>query len=850
MLRRVIRHVSLRFLVTTLLVSLLTVMAGMTWLLTFRNGRASVRELADHFGRLSMIDIRQHLEAYLSIPDTLNEINSYAFSEGSSGETVPSSVLAARFAEEIFRHQTVMSIAYASERGSYVGMTRGAEQVPLSLGLADESTGGRLVGYFSDARGFRGPEFDRSAGFFDSRQRPWYVAALHSSGPAWTPVYQWLTGDAGIDLVTAVHDSRGAFRGVLDTSLTLEGIGAFLQGVLPTPHSQAFIMEPSGLLIGASAEASPYLHASGDLLRMSALDSDDPVLRASAQHVAAALSRGDTLDVERQMDFKLGGERHVMRAGRYRDSRGLDWLFAEVIPESDFAQPVYDDMRSTMVFAGLFLLVSVVLSLLLARRVTDPLKALTAAARRTGRGEFADLPVSGTREVSQLAASFNAMASRLERSFRSLAQSERRYRAIFHRSAVSLLEADVSRLHVALQELAARGITDVEGFLRGDREYLKAALEMIHIVDANETAVELLGAASRDDLLGPLKVQLDEEAMRGLVPAAIAGARKGRQQGLETRITTLCGATRDIILSLYVPAEDEEIANTLISVVDITERTQAERERAALQEELRQAQKVETVGRLAGGIAHDINNLLTPILAGAEMLSMEFQAGGGTEAGGGAGAERAGAERVEAERAGAERAETARQVLGSANRIRELTRKLLAFSRKQALERHAVRLDTVTADFLALLRRMLRPGTDLRLLTGEDTRPALVDVGQVEQVLMNLVLNAQDAMPGGGTVTLDVRNAEEAVAGSPVRGEDPRKYVAVTVTDTGSGMDATVREHLFEPFFTTKAPGKGTGLGLSTVYGIVRQHGGHILVDSDPGWGTRFRILFPCGEEA
>jgi len=828
MIRSVIRRVSLRFLVTAMLVSLLTVMAGMTWLLTYRNGRASLGELKDHFGRLSMIDIRQNLEAYLSIPDLLNEINSYPFSEG-SWETVPSSVIAGRFASEIFRHETVMSIAYASERGSYVGMTRGAEQVPLSLGVADPSTDGRLVGYVSDTQGFRGPEFDRSPGPFDPRQRPWYAAALSSPGPVWTPVYQWLTGEAGIDLVTAVHDSRGVFRGVLDTSLTLEGIGAFLQGVLPTPHSQAFIMEPSGLLIGASGEVSPYLHSNGGLMRLSALDSSDPVIRASAQRIAAALSRGDTLDVEKQMDFDLGGKRHVMRAGRYRDSRGLDWLFAEVIPESDFAQPLYDDMRSTAVFVAVFLLASVLLSLLLAGRVTDPLKALTAAARRTGRGEFADLPVSGTREVSQLAASFNAMASRLERSFHSLAQSERRYRAIFHRSAVSLLEADVSRLHDALQELAARGITDVESFLRGDRDYLQAALKMIHIVDANETAVELLGAASRDDLLGPLKVQLDEEAMRGLVPSAIAGARKGRQQGLETRITTLSGATREIILSLYVPAEDEELANTLISVVDITQRSQAERERAALQEELRQAQKVETVGRLAGGIAHDINNLLTPILAGAEMLSMESGAAGEAEA---------------------ERAETARQVLGSANRIRELTRKLLAFSRKQALERHAVHLDRVTGDFLALLRRMLRPGIDLRLVTGEDTRPALVDVGQVEQVLMNLVLNAQDAMPAGGTVTLDVRNAEEAGVGSRLRGADPRMYVAVTVTDTGSGMDATVREHLFEPFFTTKAPGKGTGLGLSTVYGIVRQHDGHILVDSDPGWGTRFRILFPCVQGA
>jgi len=815
-----VSRLSLRTVVTTVLVSLLTVMAGITWLLTYRNGRASVAELADHFSSLSMREIRQHLAAYLSVPAFLNEDNQDAFFD-SSAQAVSSAALARRFARQLVRHETVMSIAFANEKGEYVGVARGVDEVALSLGIADRSTGGYLVGYRSDTQGFRGPEFDRSKGPFDPRQRPWFAAALETNVPTWTPVYQWLTGDAGIDLVTTVRDSRGVFRGVLDTSLTLEGIGAFLNGVLPTSHSQAFIMESSGLLIGSSGTVSPYLHTSGVLQRLSAADSADPVVRAAAQRISVALARGETMQIEKQMTFSLEGKRQVLRAGRFHDEQGLDWLFAEVIPESDFAQPLYDDMRSTAVFVAMFLLISVVVSLLLAQRVTDPLKLLTAAARRLGRGEFVDLPVSGTREVSELSATFNEMSSRLEKSFGSLAQSESRYRAIFHRSAVCLMEADITLLHAELQDLAAQGISDLEGFLRQNREYLLGVLEMIRVVDANQTAVDLLGAASRAELLGPLRVRFEDHALHDVIPGVIANTRKGRQQGLETRITTGSGKTLDVILNLYVPSEDEVLSNMLISAVDITQRNQAERERAVLQEELRQAQKVETIGRMAGGIAHDINNLLTPVLAGAELMSQEDL--------------------------GAERVDVAQQVLGSANRIRELTRKLLAFSRKQPLKPEVVRLETVTADFQALLRRMLKPGIELRFLSAEDTRPARVDVGQFEQVLMNLVLNSQDAMPTGGTITMDVRNAEEAGAGSRVRGADPRNFVAVTVTDTGCGMDASVREHLFEPFFTTKAPGKGTGLGLSTVYGIVRQHGGHILVDSDPGWGTRFLILFPAG---
>jgi signal transduction histidine kinase len=969
MLGRVFGRFTLSFVVTTVLVLLLTVMAGMTWLLTFRNGQASIRELADHFGRLSMQDIRRQLEGYLSVPPLINDINSYPF-EADQEEPLSAAALAHRFAAELIRFGSVVSIAYANEQGEYVGMARGAEDVPFSLGVSDASTGGHLAGFRSDSEGHRGAEFDRSEGPFDSRVRPWYSAAIEAKGPVWTPVYLWLTGDAGIDLVMPVRDFHGAFRGVLDTSLTLEGMGKFLQGVRPTPHSQAFIMERSGLLVAASDVATPYRHVEGALQRFSALDSTDPVIRAAARRIMAAVADGESLDIEKQYEVTLRGSRQVVRAGRFGDRQGLDWFFAEVIPESEFAQPIYDDVRSTAVFVALFLLAAAAAGLLLARRIAAPLRLLTATARSMGSGDLAvQIPVTGTWEVSQLSASFNSMAAQLRQSFGSLAESESRYRtfvaassagifrfearepmpmslsedeqvqwfyrsfflaecnemaagmfgadgaehilgqgpeiwlprtdpsslaylrrmmrlpssvsseelirldrrgvmrtlltsvttvvearsvqrlwgvfrdvteqraneealrrsearlrSIFHRSAVSFLEADFSALHAAVEDLAAGGVTDVEAFLRENPEFVKKALRCIRIVDANETAVELLGARSREELLGPLNVHFHPDAYSRVLPSAIANAQAGRQHDLETSLTTGSGVTLDVIIHFYVPDEHDALANMLISVVDITKRTQAERERLALQEELRQAQKVETMGRLAGGISHDINNLLTPILAGGELLLMDEP--------------------------GVDRRDTAGQVLSAANRIRELTRKLLAFSRKQDLQREVVRLDDVAADFQMLMRRMLRANVDLRFLRGEPTDAVQVDVGQVEQVLMNLVLNAQDAMPAGGTVTIEVRNTEEAGERAQARGVQPGRYVALTVTDTGNGMDAAAQEHLFEPFFTTKDRGKGTGLGLSTVYGIVRQHGGHILVDSDPGWGTRFRILIPRHEPA
>jgi len=595
-------------------------------------------------------------------------------------------------------------------------------------------------------------------------------------------------------------------------------MGGFLSSIRATAHSAAFIVERSGMLVAASGIDTPYRSSGESLQRLAAASSSDPLIRAGGARLMTALQDGESFDAERQFAFRIGHARHLMRAARFRGGPGLDWYFAEVIPESDFAGPIYADMRSTAVFVALLLAASLAVTLALARRISAPLKLLTGMVRGMESGDLSvEFPVTGTREVSQLSDSFNAMAARLRRSFGSLAESEARYRAIFHRSAVSLIEADVSELHAALEGLATRGITDVERYLRENRDFLIDALRSIRIIDANETAVELLGAGSRDELLGPLDVRFDEQALSALLPAAVANAVKGRQQGLETSLTTRTGASIDVILNLYVPAEDDVLANMLISVVDITARTRAERERAALQEQLRQVQKVETIGRLAGGIAHDINNLLTPILAGAELLGLP----------------------------GVDQEETAQQILGAANRVRELTRKLLAFSRKQELHREVVRLGTVVDDFQALLRRLVRREIDLRVLVRDEVDPVRVDVGQVEQVLMNLALNAQDAMPSGGTLTIDVHNVDldEELARS--RGAEPGRYVALAVTDTGFGMEAATLQHLFEPFYTTKQPGKGTGLGLSTVYGIVRQHGGHILVDSGPDRGTRFQIFFP-----
>lgn len=246
-----------------------------------------------------------------------------------------------------------------------------------------------------------------------------------------------------------------------------------------------------------------------------------------------------------------------------------------------------------------------------------------------------------------------------------------------------------------------------------------------------------------------------------------------------------------------------------------------------LEEQLRQSQKMEAVGRLAGGIAHDFNNLLTAIIGNAELLADDL-----------------GASQPLVN-------EGLEEIRLAADRAAGLTRQLLAFSRQQVLEPTILDLREVVETTASLLRRLI--GEDVELVTnaGDATSRVLADRGQIDQVLMNLAVNARDAMPMGGTLTIDVTTKLVVDTYASEHPEmPPGRYVAVTVSDTGHGMDADTRAQIFEPFFTTKPVGIGTGLGLATVYGIVTQSGGHIVVDSEPGRGTTFTVLLPQAEAA
>jgi len=261
-----------------------------------------------------------------------------------------------------------------------------------------------------------------------------------------------------------------------------------------------------------------------------------------------------------------------------------------------------------------------------------------------------------------------------------------------------------------------------------------------------------------------------------------------------------------------------DVANTLAGIVV---RNRTEEERARVEEQLNLSQRLEAVGRLAGGVAHDFNNLLSVIISYAGFAVDALRESDPIHA-----------DIVEIQNAG--------------QRAAALTRQLLAFSRKQVLEPEVLSLNKVVSGIESMLCRVLGEDIDIEVRLADNIGSAMADPGQIEQVIMNLAINARDAMPRGGKLTIDTANVElDADYADQHVAVKPGRFVMLSVTDTGSGMDAETRAHIFEPFFTTKEKGKGTGLGLSTVYGIVKQSGGNIWVYSEPGRGTIFKVYLP-----
>lgn len=369
---------------------------------------------------------------------------------------------------------------------------------------------------------------------------------------------------------------------------------------------------------------------------------------------------------------------------------------------------------------------------------------------------------------------------------------------------------------------------DITGSKQAELKYktiLDTAMDCFYIIDAqqgnilevNDAYCSLIGY-SRTELLKMSLRDIEASENPEQIAEHMQFIMKNGADRFETRHRAKDGIIHDMETSVNYMREANQF---FVFMHDITGRNQAEEEKETLQAQLLQAQKMEAIGHLAGGVAHDFNNALTAIIGFAYILRNRLKEDG-------------------------QLAQNAEQIISVSNRAALTVSSLLAFSRKQVMQMKSVNINNIVSGMIEILDRIIGEDIYLRVNTAVHDLIVNVDTNQIEQVIMNLTTNARDAMPGGGTLTVTTEEIEidEHYIHMHLEGE-AGKYAVLSVTDTGMGMDEKTRENIFDPFFTTKEVGKGTGLGLAMIYGTIKQHNGVINVYSEPGRGTNFKIYLP-----
>jgi PAS domain S-box-containing protein len=774
--------------VTIALIVLLVFSVGVSSLLWYRHSRQAATDGARRVQAEIVARIEERILEFLAVPHSINQANASVMR--SLGMTnLDSSELEALFRSEIDIFETVSSIYAGSPEGGIVDAGREGADGALYVIETEGFTAGAFQKFSIDANGNR-LALLQTVPDFDARTRPWYQGAVREGAPTWSDVYVLFSGqDMAVAASMPLYDNEGDLVLVLSSDIFLSQIDTFIQSLSYGTTGLGFIVDCDGQMI-ASSDQQPHItwneeHETYE--RIAAADSSSSLVRETAEYVVQHFGGFGALGAAYSGEFQIDGNRQLLQFSQIRDDYGIDWLSVIVIPEMDFLGGVVKTTRTTAIFLLIALGVTLGIGIVLVRQVAHPLAELTAATASISTGKAVPMPHSRRlREIRQLSDSFESMSDEL-------------------RATVADLQEEIAE-----RKQAQKTSEESEQRLR---TYIERAPVAVFVFDKLGQNVEVNPAAcqmtgySRDELLQMSIYQLS--ALH--VPSAeLTLFDKLKTTGSASGVVEI-GTKDERELWLQFDAVTLDPHRFVAFCADVTRRRQTE-------ESLRHQQKMESLGTMASGVAHEINNPLMGMMGYAELIDT----------------------RTSDDQA----REYAADILREGERIAHIIRNLLAFTREDTGTRHPVDIRSILLETLplvntALLRSHVSVETDLDVPVPE----AVCSHHQIQQVFANLIMNARDALDERYPRYDDDKILTIRV--SPVEDEEGN-WVRTTIRDRGTGMSEDLAARVFDPFFTTRSRDERTGLGLTISYGIVQEHAGRIIVESNEGEGTSVHVDLPA----
>ena len=527
----------------------------------------------------------------------------------------------------------------------------------------------------------------------------------------------------------------------------------------------------------------------------------------SAVPIVQAIMRGDTGVMQ---FFSPSNEEDYI--GGYTTIPVADWgvMVAQSVNEVQKATVRFNYEVVWVLFVGF--LGSLVIAFFTARSFEKRIKDIQDAVVNIAKGTHGARFDEHDRKINIV--EFREMEIGVSAIVRKISASEDRYHNLFENVPVASREEDLSGIKRRIDALNCKDVAAFEQYLDAHPEFVVECSQAIEVIDANAASLALYEARNVDDINRVSMKEFKDDSLHFLRDAMIAMYKGETRDTREVSITSISGEVRHVIATWCVlPGYEQSFSRSLMTSVDVTEQVEAEKA-------LHHAQKMEALGQLTGGIAHDFNNLLTVLGGNAELLALDSELDN----------------------------DLVEPIQNAVKRGAELTQRLLAFSRKQTLKPQSINVLALAKEIGTILRRTLPTNIEIQIIADEETVFVCADPGQLEAALLNLAINARDAMPQGGVLELAFKPATPAqLAGLELQ---PGEYVVCSVTDNGEGMTDKTLNHAFEPFYTTKGVGKGSGLGLSMVYGFARQSNGTAKIKSVQGQGTTISLFLPQVIEA